>query len=623
MKKRFSAIASFILALIMSLSILGGCNIITTDNEKDMNQVIATVRIDDTIDTNICDIYKREIVMMYLNYGYIYVQNYGMTTSEVFELLINDQIEQKIILQSAMKDFDAGVYGNIVNEEENKWELKRYLTGPELIECEYKARKEIDALIDSYEYEEDAPKSDVLNDSLRTVPTDATVYVKELTPDEQDAYNKKGFDIDSSKERRDAFNSVINLFEVNGFVGDAFDGTIESTKYYKETVANYIENQIIIKYQRLASAKERSEFTFEDLEHEFEEKLEEQKNYTESEYATALENASVASPVLFGKYGTYGYVYNLLLGANSDQSTEIGEIDQKLPNEEIAKARKEILAKTTVQDLRSTWILSGYDFDGVKFTHDYTLATESENSLKFYGEVKEIKAATEDESAKYTVTSVKKFGLDEFIAEMNAYIYGGVGTYTVTEDNYDVYATYTANGLDKKVYEQKINELLFAFSTDDGSLNTYKGYLVKPAVDGADAEQYVETFANAGRELLSGKYGENGYMIVASNYGYHVMFYSQALEQNYLVAETLVDYLNYLNGTNYDREYWEEQYNNMLADWDEYEETDSYLYQLANSVVSHTVEHAVTNWETEILNKYKFEQKSFTKFEKTYKDLIG
>lgn len=624
MKKRLCAIASFILALIMCLATFGGCNLITTDNEKDMNQVVATVRIDESINTDICDIYKRELVMTYINYGYYYTQNSNMSSQELFKFLLNDLIEMKIILQSAMKDFDAGTYEISLNTEKSKWDIERYLTAEEITECIYLARKDVDALIDSYEYEEETPKSDTLAEEVRTTPTNATVYVKELSYEEQLAYNQKGFDTDSSKERRDAFNSVINLFEANGFVGDNFDGTIESTKYYKETVNSYLENELITKYQRAISAEERNKTTFADLEEKWTKKLNEQKEYTVSNYVSALEGATAADPILYSNYGTYGYVYNLLLGANDEQTADIEEIDAKLSSDEKVKLRNEILKDTTVKDLRSTWILSGYDFDGAKFTHDYTLASDSANSLKFYGEVKQIKAETEDESAKYTVTSVKKFGLDEFIGEMNAYLYGNNGTYTVNTDEYDsVYATYTASGMDREVYEQKINELMFAFSTDPGSLNTYKGYLVKPAVDGAEQEQYVTSFADAGRELLTGKYGENGYVIVATKFGYHVMFYSQVMEKGYQPAENLVEYLNYVTGSNYDRSYWETQYNAMLSDWNDYEDTDSYLYLLADSVSSHAVEHALTNFETETFNKYKLDNKSYTTFEKAYKDLVG
>lgn len=624
MKRRFCAIASFILALIMSLSIFGGCNLITIDNERDMNQVIATVRIDDSINTDICDIYKRELVMSYINYGYYYTQNYGMSEKETFEFLLTDLIEMKIMLQSAMKDFDAGKYGATVNTEYNKWEIKRYLTIEEITESEYLTRKDIDDLIDSYEYVEEVPKYDSLTDEVRTVPTGATVYEKELSFDEQKEYNNKPFDTDSTKERRDAFNSVINLFEANGFVGDDYDGTIESTKYYKEILNSYLENKLITKYQNLISAETRNTYTFEDLEEKFNKTLNDQKEYSVSNYVTALEGASASSPILYSKYGTYGYVYNLLLGASDAQAEDIGEIDKKLPSAEKEKLRKEILKDVTIKDLRSTWILSGYDFDGTKFTHDYTLTKDSANSLKFYGEVKEIKAATDEDSAKYTVTSVKSFGLDEFIAEMNAYLYGTTGTYKLNQDQYDsVYATYTASGLDREVYEQKINELLFAFSTDGGSLNTYKGYLVKPAVDGSETEQYVTSFADAGRELLTGKYGENGYIIVASDFGYHVMFYSQVLQQGYQAATNLVEYLNLVTNSNYDRDYWVNQFNAMLADWVDYEDTDSYLYLLANTVSSHAVEHANTTKQTEILNEYKFENKSYTTFEKAYKDLVG
>ena len=347
MKRRFCAIASFILALIMSLSIFGGCNLITIDNERDMNQVIATVKIDDSINTDICDIYKRELVMSYVNYGYYYTQNYGMSEKETFEFLLTDLIEMKIMLQSAMKDFDAGKYGATVNTEVNKWKINRYLTKEEIADSEYLTRKDIIDLIDSYEYVEDVPKYDSLTEEVHTAPTGAKVYEKELGYEEQLVFNQKPFDTDSTKERRDAFNSVINLFEANGFIGDTYDGTIESTKYYKEILNSYLENKLITKYQELIAAETRNTYTFEDLEAKFDKTLAEQKEYTVSEYVAALEGASASSPILYSKYGTYGYVYNLLLGTSEKQAEDIGAIDAKLPSAEKEKQRKEILKDIT------------------------------------------------------------------------------------------------------------------------------------------------------------------------------------------------------------------------------------------------------------------------------------
>ena len=45
MKKRIVTIVSLIIALIMGLGIMGGCNLVTTNDERDLDQVVATVKL--------------------------------------------------------------------------------------------------------------------------------------------------------------------------------------------------------------------------------------------------------------------------------------------------------------------------------------------------------------------------------------------------------------------------------------------------------------------------------------------------------------------------------------------------------------------------------------------------
>ena len=167
----------------------------------------------------------------------------------------------------------------------------------------------------------------------------------------------------------------------------------------------------------------------------------------------------------------------------------------------------------------------------------------------------------------------------------------------------DVYSAKTLS--DVAEYDAKINELLFAFSTDSGSLNTYKGYNIKPAVDVGEDEQYVETFGNAGRLLLA---SENpGYVVVASDYGYHVMFFSEVISVDYSYA-SLTDYLNKVMGETKTRDEWKAYYEEMLNDYEAFEETGSYLYQLANVLILEEVNLVQTQIETEVINKYRYEE---------------
>ena len=167
-------------------------------------------------------------------------------------------------------------------------------------------------------------------------------------------------------------------------------------------------------------------------------------------------------------------------------------------------------------------------------------------------------------------------------------------------------SVYTAKKLEDVVeYKEKINELLFAFSTDDGSLNTYQGYVIKPEVDGSNSEEYVATFGDAGRILL--EQGE-GYVIVASDFGYHVMFYSKLFEANVAECDNLVAFLNKESNQNLSRDEWIAKYNKRIEGWQDYDGEEDYLYHVVSSLTDVKVSNAMSELEREIINANRYEE---------------
>ncbi len=301
--------------------------------------------------------------------------------------------------------------------------------------------------------------------------------------------------------------------------------------------------------------------------------------------------------------------------------------------------RKEILEYTIVSDQRSSWVLAGYDGklndDGeFVFTGDYTFAKDAKNSLPFQGKVNWLNADDEikvedgngnwwygkDEhghvySPEYGVEDVDYFGLDEFLTFMNGYLNGTDTQETYSDLGESVYDGVIHNLSNVEEYDAKIKELIFAFSTDSGSLSNQDGYVIKPAVDGGNSEEYVPTFAKAGRRLLEN--GSASYVIVASDYGYHVMFFAKKLD---IKSDNLKDYLKTECGI----EDPEAEFEAMMADYENYEDTDSYLYVLTDSIVSTAVSNAVTKARNELVNKYRYEESGrVTVYADRYSDLVS
>jgi len=631
MRKIFVAVAAIMLALVMSVTAFG-CNLIETDTEKDMNQVVATVQISSDVEPD--DIKKQDIVMAYLNYGYQLEQQNGYTREMAINYILDSLIANRVYLQNAIIKFEKGEKpfdGQIVNPAKEKGDLERYLTEDELIEAEYTAKKDMDDLIANYVETKDGEKvGDTYTAEVRAIPTGATNAEDEELNIKDNKQEMKDFaiDTDSTPERKKAFNKVVELLRVNALLG-GYGDTLEitDTEYFTETLRGYKEQAIINKYSKCITDDIHAGFDFAKVEALFNEKLDAQKKWSDADYASALSSASATSPILNAPTATYGFVYNLLLGASEELTTELKEWKEDNPNAtdaDVAAERRNIFDKITVKDLRDTWILAGYDFDGEKFTGDYALL---EDSLKFGGTVNHLNAEDKEEDdykAEYNVKDVDEMSLDEFVTLMETYVYGG--DQTANKKTYADDSVYRAINSDVSSadYEKRINELMFAFSTDPGSLNTYKGYLISPEPDGANSETYMQEFADYGRKVVNGEVGKNGYIMVATDYGYHVMFYSV----RYDVGVQYANLKAYLDAECKDLlaegQTWEQFFSEMQKDFDEFEETDNYLYTLYNELVSTKITNATNKDYNAILNEYVYDSETaVVKYESRYEDLLG
>ncbi len=637
MKKKLVAFIAVIMSVFFGFS-AAGCDLITVNSRKDMEQVVATVNIgNDGGKTE--NIYKRDMIMSYLNYGYYYVYYQGYTQAQVFELIIDQLVNSRILVQYSMQVFESDETF-VKDESKEKWDVERYLSKDsgsgedfklgELNEALYNTYKGIDDLVKSYMEQEPEKLKDTVPGEVRTVPTGAVNAEDEVTDAEKkeyvDNFVENGFDTGAvGSDRRKAYNEVLVMLENNALIGENFEDDISETQYFADTLKSNQETLLVTKYEDYLKKQYRESITFDDLAAKYAEMYDAQvKSYelSEADFKTALSSATASSPIVYTPVGGYGYVYNLLLGAGEELTADIEAIDADT-EEARAIARKSILSATEITDLRSSWIQSGYDFDGEKFTGDYTFAKDAANSLPFQGETTLLNPIADGEeepenyAAEYRVDSVKTYGLDDFIEMMENYIYGETKP-AEPDENISVYKKVKVSEKPAE-YDAKINELLFAFSTDAGSLNTYKGYVISPTplLDGA--EEYMEEFAKAGRELLS--MGGSSYIMAATDYGYHVMFYSQQLttDSSYPTLESYLDTLadsltESKTGT------WEEYYEYMIENWDDFEDEDFYLYTLASLCTD--VDTKLTDEQNSIVKKYKNDDTKVKLFENVYADLL-
>ncbi len=101
MKRKIFAI---ILCLIVCLSTVAGCNLVTRNDEKYFEAVVCTISyVDGTKD----EITKRELLTGYNSYGYNYQQNYGYSQQEAVEQTLNTIVNQHLTIKAVKNFYEA------------------------------------------------------------------------------------------------------------------------------------------------------------------------------------------------------------------------------------------------------------------------------------------------------------------------------------------------------------------------------------------------------------------------------------------------------------------------------------------------------------------------------------
>lgn len=598
---------TLMLALVMGISSLFGCSLVTTNSERDLNQVVATVKIYDGFEEEV--ITKRDVVSTYIN-------NYqGDTSEEYLDNIVDNLVSNKVIIQYAKSYF-----ADKLDISSNKSDITKYFTNnafvtkEDKVDAEYSAYKALNDYVDSFKEHDHAGDKvqDTYSGTVRAVPTDAT---NEDTTDKS-AYIAKYKSGVKADGREDAFAKAIKNLKEN-YLADGYNGNdIATTSYFKDMLKSYYESKLVECLERDLINVAREKITFDDVVAEYARLYAEQKALSDTEYYEMLNNVSASAPVLSGRANT-GMVYHILLKVDDATTTELNKIieDNKYNTAKIESERIDLFAKQTFTDLRSSWITSGYDFDGETkcFTGDYTLCEG--NAYAFQGNVTWLNKANEndeDYKAEYRVDDLTKFSVEQVVDIVKNYVYGvdttveANKTAKITQTITD-YTGFTA----PEDYEQRIKELIFAFSGDDSdsALNTYTGYAITPEND----KTYKAEFAEAGKALVAGN-SKNAFKVAITDYGYHIMFFSQNFT-GYDKA-TLVDFM----GKN--ETALKADLSTMLADWDNYEDKDNYMYILHGNLATSIANTALNNEQQKIVNECISDTSKVKINKDVYKDLI-
>ncbi len=626
MKKLLVKIVSLITATILSIGLFSGCDLVTTDVERDMNQIIAEVSIPDSglKDT----IYKRELSASFNSTGYYYVMYYGYGLSETYQMLLDELIDSRIIVQQSRlaltgKSTSGGVVLNdegffkkayeVAEDEKTSkdrvlstdnhngkkmTELKKdspldeFLTDYEYAYAQYNLVLTLDSLLASYRDEEEEKEYKYENISVTdrttlTIPTEETKnedekktqevsksYAKSINKINKDndlglkIFNEDGsiaysnvYDLDwdlyttyvdkydiSTKENKRAVKKLIKNLKDYGFISSEeasratpteLDKLFELT-YFKDSVKALYENLLVTKY-KLALENQQEKLVNKDTLYSeyvtlFNSQKELYKNNYEA-YETALEGAGESTFVVYnpnyGK-GSYGYIANLLIGFSEQQKSRLDTkmAEANITDAEVKAFRQALINELLVYDLRESWVMSNhgsYSPETGKFTFDGDYCP-TELLREFNGT---ILGATPyqyldengEEATKYTYKSVQAGAIsyEDFYKNVFANVMG----ITDIKNTGKIEGVELINSISKRVNDEtlkKFRDLIYAYSTDAGSLAENYGYVYSPITSGKVGPfsgKYVEEYAEASKRLIEG--GVGSYEAVVSDYGVHIL----------------------------------------------------------------------------------------------------
>jgi hypothetical protein len=656
-KKNLKKIGALCLALALTLGATGCGEFVRSNGLKDLQRTVAKVDIsaelvnDDKYSAYADDIQtfvengwlssaipKRDLVAAFLSKGYYYVNNYGYSYADTFNMLMDELVNQKILAQYAITyymskmDDNATSFANrftayktaqvaaetddtkkaLLEAHPEVLTMKYFLTGgentPEALqeynEALYSLKSSFNSSLDSAEKGIiAADEAATETTSARTLPTNVNATVEEYYPiengvldyDVYTGYNAltscgeyEAVDGSTPVTRQSAYYSFLaNLQSYNLIKENENTADITKIDYFYLEFSNVLTSKLIAKFTEGLEQEAIDKFTDTEALAEYNRLSDGQTLSYENggeAFETALDGVSDTSFVLYGQEG-YGFVYNILLPFSTAQTqaytaakNKVSSItDAKQKQNAIYNARKQIGEGIVGKDLREAWFNTdedahyAYAATGEYFnqgTDKYLFFDNNVNNTAKYKELTVYAgsypyngtATLADDEWDFTPTELT---IKQFIPEMEGYInylleksgsskrasgtwldsqYGAnaynTNYYNGETVSYDKFMSYAGkvDGLkgsfdadnyfykgaegnynDSYTVASAVNELMFAYSTDTGCLNTYFGYAVSPY-----KTDFVKEFEYAAQYVV--KEGVGTYAVTLTDYGWHIVY---------------------------------------------------------------------------------------------------
>lgn len=651
-KNTMKKAATIFLGLALTVG-AAGCNFLVTDTQEDLKQIVATVDITDALEKDdeykayaagvekliekgglSTEIPKRDLVAYFMNVGYNYVNSYGYTYQQTFEMLMEGLTGNKILAQYAVAYYlkegaDNGITAdaclayveaqtNAAASEKEKELLKAH---PEVLtmkyfltnggkttkedledynQAVYSLKKSLNSSLDSAESGYIKASTDAhSHDTTRTTPTNVNAKKDDYYPLNADntlnydvytgrnnlgdcgTYAEDRADGATASTRKKAYNALLANIKGYGLIKEGEDTAyVTELDYYYVELSSSLGQALVQKYYEDledAAIEKLKANDYKYVADKYDEIVEAQRlSYTadESAFDTALSSVSDSTFVLYGQED-FGFVYNILIPFSASQEQAYSAAKNKnLSTAELYAARAKILENVVAKDLRGAWFCDDVDADdhyayedGGKYyffenniknaTEDgqYKKLTQYAGTYAYDGEAI-APGATGNDTDEWKLTPNKSKVVtpsgtaEDFMAKFESHIRTVSGA-TVTGEkaltygknyvdendkvNYNAFIYYAGqvdvgtvknseffyNDENNVAYKalSAVNELMFAYSTDTGCLNTYMGYAVSPY-----KTNFVGEFEYAAQKVV--QQGVGAYNVVATDYGWHIVYCS-------------------------------------------------------------------------------------------------
>lgn len=501
-KKKTAAVG---IAAVLALGALAGCDLVSVDLQKDYQQVIAEVDITkgedfasggkyaayaDAIESS--SIVKRDLVASFMNVGYLYVESYGYSYEEAYDLIKNSLVNRAIYLQYAQVyffesgDYTVEGYEAAVNAAEEGDKdiagLAYFLDEEEIAKAEYDVKVSLNTAIDSLETSIINFEDEHDHDEARTTPTGVDTVNEDFVDPAYKVYTGSNSASDcgsyetversTPSTRTRAYKRLLANLNSYGLIQKGENTSdVTALSYYQIQRRNTYEDAVIDKLGEAFEAEAEKGITEEWVKAKYDETLASQQRTFSSDttsFESALDSVSDTSFVLYAPDENYGFVLNILLPFSSTQSAALSAApaDRGDKNGNKFMTRASLLDSVRATDQRKTWFTGHEDYSFVAEEGDnaYTGGIEERKYLFFENNMKKSEGETaqyeplknyygkytyngtvdktegEDGKTEFTITP-NKLTIDGFLSEMEGYLsangYTLEKTISASESYYD------------------------------------------------------------------------------------------------------------------------------------------------------------------------------------------